>query len=302
VRVLEQKPLIVFIVLPADVTGMVVAQQDVPLLSRLVEPADLTGPSVDNARSLGPSAKRIGPGIERVMQDLHDAVVGRRLPDQLVDVDVAQNDGHLEIGRSQPQEHLPRAAQLTELGKDEPHHFDYMFVRIGLDLAGFVPAKPRRQHEAIFPAARLGVAGGNTALSQQTQLVFRHRALQPEQQAIVDESRIIGSVRVDHQRAGERAQVNQVMPVAPVARQTRGLDAVNRAHIARTDHSHEPLKPGPMAAPRPGAPKVVVNHGYRNEAGFLRCSREIILAALAFQVAHDLRHGRLADVDDGSAA
>ena len=107
-----------------------------------------------------------------------------------------------------------------------------MFVRIDLDLAGFAPAKAWRQHEAIFSAARLGVAGGDAALSQQAQLVFRHRALQPEQQAIVDESRIIGAVGIDHQRAGKRAQIDQVMPVAPVARQTRSFDAVNRAHIA----------------------------------------------------------------------
>jgi hypothetical protein len=66
-----------------------------------------------------------------------------------------------------------------------------MLVRIDLDFADFAPAKPWRQHEAIFPAPRLRVAGGDAALAQQAQLVFRHRALQPEQQAIVDESRII---------------------------------------------------------------------------------------------------------------
>src|SRR5690242_5625033 len=61
VRVLEQKPLIVLVVLPADVARMVVPQQDVPLLSRLLEAADLTRPAVDNACSLGLSAERIGP-------------------------------------------------------------------------------------------------------------------------------------------------------------------------------------------------------------------------------------------------
>ena len=107
-----------------------------------------------------------------------------------------------------------------------------MFVGIDLDLAGFTPAKSRRKHEAVFAALRLGVAGGDAALAQQAQLIFRHRPLQPEQQAIVDESRIIGAVRIDDQRAGERAQVDQVMPVAPIARQPRSLDAIDGADIA----------------------------------------------------------------------
>jgi len=43
-----------------------------------------------------------------------------------------------------------------------------------------------------------------------------------------------------------------------------------------------------MGAPGPGSPKVLVNDGDPDEPSFLRCSREIILPALAFQVPHDL--------------
>lgn len=37
------------------------------------------------------------------MENLHDAVVGWRLPDELADIDIAQNDRHLDIGRPQPE-------------------------------------------------------------------------------------------------------------------------------------------------------------------------------------------------------
>ena len=98
---------------------------------------------------------------------------------------------------------LPRAAQLAELGEDQPNRSRHVFVGIDLDLAHFAPAKAGRKHEAELAALRLGIASGNAALAHQAQLIFRHRPLQPEQQAIVDEPRIIGAVRIDDQRAGK---------------------------------------------------------------------------------------------------
>jgi hypothetical protein len=48
-----------------------------------------------------------------------------------------------------------------------------------------------------------------SSLSHQTQLVFRRRALQPEQQPVVNDARIIGAIRIDNQCAGKRAQINE---------------------------------------------------------------------------------------------
>ena len=64
--------------------------------------------------------------------------------------------------------------------------------------------KAGREHEPEFAALRLGITGGNASLSHQAQLVFRHRSLKPEQQAVVDDSRIIGAIRIDNQCAGKR--------------------------------------------------------------------------------------------------
>lgn len=94
----KQRLLVVFIILPADVAGVVVPQQDVPLLARFSEAAYLAGAPVDDLRSLGPPAERIGAGIQRVVQNLNHAVIGRCLPDDLADINVAQNDGHLDVG------------------------------------------------------------------------------------------------------------------------------------------------------------------------------------------------------------
>ncbi|MEO1985041.1 MAG: hypothetical protein ABGX47_00040 [Martelella sp.] len=81
------------------------------------------------------------------MKNLHDAVVGRRLPSKFAHVDIAQNDWHLDIGRPEPQKNLSSTSQFPEFGEDEPDRFGNMFVRINLDFARLAPAKARRQHE-----------------------------------------------------------------------------------------------------------------------------------------------------------
>ena len=95
-----------------------------------------------------------------------------------------------------------------------------MLVGIDLDLVRLAPAQARRKHELELAAPRFGVAGGDAALAHQAQFIFRHRPFQPKQQTIVDMPRIVGAIRIDDQRTGKRAQVDQMMPVPPVARQS----------------------------------------------------------------------------------
>ncbi len=122
----------------------------------------------------------------------------------------------------------------------------HVFVGIDLDLACFTPAEARRKHEPELAAPRLGITGSDAALPHQAEFVFRHRPLQPEQQAVVDDSRIVGAIRIDDEGASERAQIDQMMPVPPVARQARRLDAVDSADIARAHHRDKPLEAGTL--------------------------------------------------------
>ena len=151
---------------------MGVAQQHVPVLSRLRDAAGLAGATALDLRPLAFPAEGIGASIERIVQDLHDAVIRGRFPDQLLDVDVAQDDGHLQAGLAQPQEDLPRAAQLAELGEDQTDRLDDMLVGIDLDLSRLAPAEAGRQHEPEFAASRLLVARHKSPLPHQAQLVF----------------------------------------------------------------------------------------------------------------------------------
>lgn len=91
-----------------------------------------------------------------------------------------------------------------------------MLVGVNLDLARLTPAEARRQREAEFTALRLRIPGREAALSHQAQLVLRHRPLQPEKQAVVDETRIVGAVRIDDQCAGQGTQIDQVCQSRPL--------------------------------------------------------------------------------------
>src|SRR6516164_2633883 len=53
VRVFQQQPLIIFILLPANIAGMMVAQENIPFLPRLLEPADLAGATAHDPCLLG---------------------------------------------------------------------------------------------------------------------------------------------------------------------------------------------------------------------------------------------------------
>lgn len=102
----------------------------------------------------------------------------------------------------------------------------YLHVRrVNLDLTQVAPAQARRQYEPQFPASCLGITRGDAALVHQTKLIFRHRAFQSEQQAIVDELGIVGTIRIDDQCIGEYAKIDQIMSVSAIARQTRSLNA-----------------------------------------------------------------------------
>src|ERR1700747_13733 len=142
-RVFQQQRLIVFILLPTDIAGMIVAQENIPFLPRLFEPANLAGATVHDPCLLSDSAKRIGASIERMVQYLHHRVIGRRLPAELVDLNVPQDHRHLNVRSAQPKKDLPGAAELAELREDESNHSRHMFATFICIMCSSISILPR---------------------------------------------------------------------------------------------------------------------------------------------------------------
>ena len=139
--------------------------------------------------------------------------------------------------------------------------------------------------------------------AQHMQLRLAHRPLQAQQQAVVEVRRIVDAVLVEDQGIGQRAELQQAMPVGGVARQARHLQAhddpgMSQAHLG--DQALEALAIG-----RTGArlPEVGIDDDHlllpppeRDGASLQR-----ILALGAFGILQHLAQRRLAHVEIGVA-
>jgi hypothetical protein len=134
--------------------------------------------------------------------------------------------------------------------------------------------------------------------AQHVQLGLRHRALEPEHEPIVVQPRVIDPVGVGDQRVGQRAQIQQPVPVGVAPRQPRYLDPEHDPDPPQPDLGDQPLEPvAPVAAlGRPAL--VLVDHDHLRgvPAQRDRPLNQLILALATLGVALDLRHRRLAHV------
>ena len=179
------------------------------------------------------------------MQHLHDAVVGRLAPLDPADGAVAPDDGQLRAASRSHRKTcraLPSSRNFANTSR--------MASRTrSSGSRSMRPSSPqtraRRQREPERAAAGLAVPGGEAALPEEAELVLGHRPFQAEQQPVVHQARVVDAVRIDDQGAGQRAEVDQMVPVAPVARQPRGLEAEHRADGAGAELGDQTLEAGP---------------------------------------------------------
>ena len=71
---------------------------------------------------------------------------------------------------------------------------------------------------------------------------FAHRALQTQQETIVEVCRIVDAVFIQDQRVSQRTDLQQAMPVHRVAGQARDFQAQHDSGPAQTDLAHQPLE------------------------------------------------------------
>ena len=93
------------------------------------------------------------------------------------------------------------------------------------------------------------------------QLELAHRALQPQQKAIVVPVRIVDPVRIGQQRPGQRAQLDQLVPVLARAGQPRHLQPQHQANMPHRDLRDQPREPRPLrraAADRPRSSSITI--------------------------------------------
>ena len=216
----EQLLLVALVLRPRHVGRVCLPDQHVPLLLRQAfVPRRPVGPLAPAAPAVG-----VGAGVPRIVQGTGGAAQGQRRPRQFPLARPGRHAG----GKEQPllPEKLDRGMERPgagEGGKEQPHALLHLRVGVEDHPPGAVVHQAHRQ-----PAAQLAAAGfvenaATQARPQDVQLRLAHRPLQPEQQAVVEVRRIVDAVFVEDQGVGQRADLEQAVPVGRVARQARDL-------------------------------------------------------------------------------
>ena len=120
---------------------------------------------------------------------------------------------------TQPQVDLTDALQFDELAEHQSDSLLDALIRIFLDpitIGSQIPDGHRCEQLATFC---FELDCFLTPLPQQREFKFTHRPLHPEQQSVVRMARIINAVFVDDQGTDQAAELEQSMPISPVARQ-----------------------------------------------------------------------------------
>src|SRR3982750_4413792 len=158
-----------------------------------------------------------------------------------------------------------------------------------------------RQIEEQLAARGLGSPALVHAGLEQMQLGLAQGALEPKQQTVVIGGRIVNAVSVSDQRVAQRADLQELMPVATGAGQTGHLYPEHQADPPQTNLGHQPLKARPPLGGGAGAAEIVINNGHAlaRPPEVERPINQPVLEAGRLMMALDLLKGGLADVDDG---
>jgi hypothetical protein len=119
------------------------------------------------------------------------------------------------------------------------------------DLAsGLAPNEADRQTPAQFAPRGLIADSAIEASPQHMQFGFTHRALEPEQEAVIEQGRMIDAVGIADQRVGKSSQIDQAVPFGIIAREPRDFETKHETHAGKRHLGGEAGK-APNAPPSP---------------------------------------------------
>ena len=177
-----------------------------------------TAPDHLSARS-GPSIS-VCARIQRILQDRHNPAVAGALPADGRRAFARAGGRYRDLLLLKPQQHLPCALEFLEFPEQQTHGILDTHVRIEFDLIGGAPAQAHRQLKTEFTSLGLLANRLYRALTENAQLEFTHRSPQPQNEAIIDDPRVVDALRIDQHCAHQPAELDQMMPVSAVASQS----------------------------------------------------------------------------------
>lgn len=278
---------------------MCIAQQD-PLLARHVSRADLAVRQTPVLRA----AEHEGTRVARVVDDLPGATVQKLRPHELALVRPAlQATREEQLLRMELLDHRQTGAGSFETLEEQAHGRLHLGVRVEDDaIVDVVHEADGHSLLELAAASSAQDAAAKTRL-EHMELRFTHRALQPQEQSVVEVRRIIQPVFIEDERVAERTELEQPMPVGGVARKTRHLQAEDDADATETDLGDEALEALAVGGTRPGLAEIAVDDDDAIERP-TKCNGTVaqrVLTQRALGVLQDLAQRRLTHIQVGHA-
>jgi hypothetical protein len=133
------------------------------------------------------------------------------------------------------------------------------------------------------------------------QFRLAHGALEPEQQPVIEQCRVIEAIGIADQRFGEPGKVDEAIPFGIVARQARHFEAEHEADMGERHLGDKPGEAGAGRGAGAGKTKILIDDGDPLIRPAERAGRagERVLPLGRFAIVLDLGGARLARIDDG---
>jgi len=285
--------------IPRDVGCMVVAQHHGPLRHRPCMAVGLLESTAGKRRPMRGLPVDVRPCVEGVLQHADDVAIGGEHPLQRP----------LSLGIDGPGKQEPLAAHVLvyatcaleplEETNDRPDRLLYSPIGVHLEPCLTRPEIADRDRNAELAALGLGLRTFDESPAHEGELELAHRALEAEKQPVIRDTRVIHPVAVNHTCTNESAEVEQMVPVAPVASEPRRLEAEHRPDDSLAELRDQRFEARPCDEPARRASKILVDGDHLAEAVLRGQIRQLVLPALALEVFLDLDRRRLANVHHG---
>ena len=244
---------------PANVTLMVLRDQSLPAAPVALHASNHALAPVLDGYAGSPAAKGVGARINWVGQHVMDRRIDRQTPDDSVGGRSLSRSGQKDLLLPAPHQDLADRLKLRKLAKHQCDGLLYAAIRILLDTVSAGLHVADRHGEEEFAPARLLLHRFDRALPKDRELHLAHRAFHAEQEPIIGRGHVVDAVLVDDQRADQAAELQESVPVAPIARQSRRLQREYGADAAFANRGQKLFEARPPAAGARSA-EVVVDH------------------------------------------
>jgi len=144
----------------------------------------------------------------------------------------------MQLIRRQRQENLPGATQLAEPGKNETDRLLEPQVGVEPEAHLTVPDVTDRHADPQLAAPRLGPRRVVHSGAQDAEFELADTALHSQEKPVVRATGVINPVEIDDARTHKTAELQQVMPIAPVASESRGVETQHSGDVAGAEPRH----------------------------------------------------------------